>query len=198
MSERERETIENTSAVAAVPVRKKKLSSAAKFGILIAAVVVVGGVFEWLSVSPEKPKKKTASYEGQIAVGNKLSLPGEDWAANGETLVIAMQVGCDYCEEMAPFYKELTDRLAGRKDLRIVAVLPQPLDESQDFLKGAGLDIADVKQAELKSISVKGTPTVIVVDQTGTVTDTWLGVMSADQKSALMTRLKVNPLKVAM
>jgi|HubBroStandDraft_6_1064221.scaffolds.fasta_scaffold898666_1 hypothetical protein len=188
MSDEPREGIETTVEVTG---QRKKLAPPAKFGILL-AVLIFGGVLFQSRFTPQTKPQKRPPVQGQIAPGDKLNLPGEDWAANGETLVIVMAVGCDFCEAMAPFYKELTQKLVGRKDLRVVFVLPQAVDQSKDFLSGLGLDTTDVKQATIESISVKGTPTVIIVNRTGVVTDSWLGTMSAEQESALTVRLKAD------
>ncbi|HEY6333914.1 MAG TPA: redoxin family protein, partial [Blastocatellia bacterium] len=183
--------------------KKKKIPPAAKFLVLLAAVVGIGLLLQ-LARPRSAPRhddendfevKVEAEHETGPALGTKLPLPDENWAANGQTLVIVMSVGCDFCEAMAPFYKELTDKLIGRKNLHIVALLPQAVEESKPFLADQGLNISDVKQVTLKSISVTGTPTVLLVDKTGVVTNIWVGTLSERQKDGLTAALAVNRTK---
>lgn len=173
---------------------KKKIHPAAKFLVLLAAVIVIGILLQL--VRPRSAPRHDdendflanveAEHETGPALGSKLQLADENWAANGQTLVIVMQIGCGFCEAMAPFYKEVTDKLIGRKNLHVVAVFPQPVDEGKSFLADQGfLNASDVKQATLKSLSVNSTPTVLLVDKTGVVTKLWNGNLDDHQKAEL-------------
>jgi thioredoxin-related protein len=180
----------------------KKIPPAAKFLILLAVVVGIGTLLQLARPRSAAPHDNDSDYEAKVeaehetgpALGSKLQLADENWEANGRTLVVVMQVGCGFCEQMAPFYKELTDKLIGRKNLHVVSVFPQPVDEGKSFLADQGfLNASDVKQATLKSLGLNSTPTVLLVDKTGAVTNLWNGTLSDHQKAELTAAVADKP-----
>ena len=80
----------------------------------------------------------------------------------------------------------------GRRDIQLVAVLPQEVNRSQEYLKDLGLSIEEVKQASFKSIGVRATPTFILVDSAGIVTSSWVGRLAASEESEVLSRLQVD------
>ncbi|HUK90388.1 MAG TPA: redoxin family protein [Blastocatellia bacterium] len=184
---------DQSSPAAQAVTREKKVSPAFRFVVLVVALIVFGVVIAYLrpvrraAPEPEEPEET----QSQTHPGDKIELPGENWEANGLTVLLVMSVGCDHCEASAPFYKELLGKLGNRKDVHVVAVLPQSVGQSKDFLDRFDLNITDVKQASLSSIGAKGTPTVMVVDKSGVVTDLWLGTLNDARRSEILKRLKV-------
>jgi hypothetical protein len=77
------------------------------------------------------PQKFSAPIGAQPLVGLniKQSLPGVDWAKNKRTLVLALSTQCHFCTESAPFFQRI--RKETTKDLKMVAVLPQSVGDSQ-------------------------------------------------------------------
>lgn len=129
---------------------------------------------------------------GQIRAGAKLFLPSVDWAKNGQTLLLALTQGCHYCSESAPFYRRLARELRGRGQVRLIAVLPQSVDDSQKYLNDLDVAVDEVRQASLTSIGVIGAPTLILVNNAGVVTDVWLGRLKSRQESEVLSRLRIN------
>jgi thioredoxin-related protein len=118
------------------------------------------------------------------------SLPGVDWAGNNRTLVLALSTQCHFCTESAPFFQRIQKEAA--KNLKMVAVLPQAVDEARKYLEREGVQVDDVKQASLSTIGVRGTPTLLLVDNRGTVADIWQGKLDADQEAGVLAVLKKN------
>jgi len=118
----------------------------------------------------------------------KQSLPGVDWARNKRTLVLAISTQCHYCTESAPFFQRIQKEKA--KDLKLIAVLPQSVDESRKYLEGEGVQVDNVKQATLNAIGVTGTPTLLLVDSSGTVADVWQGKVQPEQEGGVLAALK--------
>jgi AhpC/TSA family len=126
----------------------------------------------------------------QPAAGAQVSLPGVDWGASSETVVLALSNKCHFCSESAPFYQRLTRELAQRKDVRLVAVFPQETEEAKKYLNQLAVPIADVRQGSLGSLGVRGTPTLMIVDRTGTIKQSWTGRLSAERESEVLSRIK--------
>ena len=132
---------------------------------------------------------KDGPRDFRVPVGAKVSLPGVDWSNNNQTLLLVLQRGCHFCTESAPFYQRLVRETAGRENIHLIAVLPQTFDESKKYLDDLGVTIEEVKQAQLDSIGVYGTPTLILVNNQGVVITSWVGKLSADGEAEVLRRL---------
>ena len=121
--------------------------------------------------------------------GAKLSMPDVDWAKNGRTLVMVLQSGCHFCTESAPFYQRLAQQRSQQGNIQLVAVLPQKIDDGKKYLDKLGVAVDEVRQASLNSIQVSGTPTLLLVDKSGAVTETWVGKLDSNRETEVLTRL---------
>jgi hypothetical protein len=123
----------------------------------------------------------TEAVRGKSVDSNALKV---DWAKNHRTLIMAISTTCHYCKDSIPFYR----RLAGT-DVKMVAVLPQSATEAQQYLRGAGVNVDDVKQAPLNTLGIRGTPTLLLVNDAGVVTDIWTGKLQPDQEVEVLAAL---------
>ena len=119
-----------------------------------------------------------------------MSLPDVDWEGNGRTLLLVLHKGCRYCTASAPFYQRLVSDGAGRGSVRLIAVLPEGIEEGRDYLKGLGVSIADVRQATPTSLGLRGTPTLVLVDNRGVVTRSWAGQLDAVGERQVLSSLQ--------
>jgi len=149
---------------------------------IIAVAILLGAVVAQRYFFQKDSKPPT------IAVGSKVSLAGVDWSRNGKTLVVALQKGCHFCAESAPFYQRLA-QIAPAKGIKLVAVLPQPATEGREYLSTLAVPIADIRQSPLSALSVGGTPTLILVDDKGQVVASWVGKIPSDKESEVLARL---------
>ena len=77
----------------------------------------------------------------------KIELPGVDWSKNEKTLVMAISSTCHFCTESAAFYRDIR----ARTRIHTVAVLPQSVNEGQNYLTNLGVQVDEVLQAPLSS-----------------------------------------------
>lgn len=124
-----------------------------------------------------------------IAAGTTLSLPGVDWAGAEKTLLLTLSTDCRFCTESAPFYRRLAASTAGRTDVRLVALLPQSPGESREYLSRHGVEVREVIQARPGSLGVAGTPTLILVNKSGSVIKSWVGRLPEGEESEVMAHL---------
>lgn len=127
-----------------------------------------------------------------IPTGMKVSLNDADWGKYGQTLLLVLQKDCHFCTESAPFYQRLEREMARNSNVRLVAVLPNTVDESKKYLGDLGLSIHEVRQASLSSLGVGGTPTLILVDGTGKVEASWVGQLPPGKETEVLKRLHVS------
>ena len=76
--------------------------------------------------------------------------------------------------------------------MKLVAVLPQTPDEGRKYLDGEGVQVDDVKQATLSTIGVVGTPTLLLVDERGKVSEVWRGKIQPDDEEKVIGALRAS------
>lgn len=163
----------------------RKLEISANVAIIAVAILVgILLVRNYLIVGHSKPQP-------QNLIGTKISLPDIDWANNGQTLLLVLQRGCRFCSESAPFYQRLVRDVGNNGNIRLVAVLPQEITEGKQYLQDLGVSINEVKQALPSSLGVRGTPTLLLVNDAGIVTETWNGKLPAEKESEVLNRLQI-------
>lgn len=151
--------------------------------LLFGFVLVKRGILN--SVPPAQAVLRDA-----IKPGTKISLPETDWSQSERHVVLVLQKGCHFCTESAPFYKRLIGALAKRTDVQLIAALPQSVGESRQYLDGLGVAVNDVKQADPSSVGATGTPTLLLVDKAGKVTDVWVGKLPPEKEQEVFSRLQ--------
>jgi|SoiMethySBSTD1v2_1073268.scaffolds.fasta_scaffold03486_5 redoxin len=127
-----------------------------------------------------------------VPVGTKMSLQDVNWGAKKQTLLMALSDTCRFCTESADFYKKLAQERAKHDDLRLIAVLPQDVSAGQAYLNKLGVAVDEIRQSPLDDVGVKATPTLILVDDKGVVTASWVGKLPPEKESEVMNRFFVN------
>lgn len=140
--------------------------------ISIASIGFVATV--WLRHSYDvRSSGEKANY---VFVGQTVPLPSVNWQAHAHTLLFALQVGCHFCAENAPFYRELLKHQA-TGSWQAVAVLPQSVDISVSYMHIQGYSIPTVRQSDLNAVGVHSTPTLLLVDSKGRLEQEWIGAL---------------------
>jgi thioredoxin-related protein len=121
-------------------------------------------------------------------VGKSIQVEGLD-LQNKKSLVLYLSTKCRYCTESAPFYKRLIDENKS-KGIKVVAILPQSVEESREYLEQNGVKIDEIKQSSsLQSIGVRSTPTLLLTNESGVVTDSWVGKLRPDREEQVIGKL---------
>lgn len=169
----------------------KKVEVFANIAIILVAVLLAAVLVERYLLAPKTPSNSTTA--GAVPrPGSRLALAGVDWGKSDRTLLMVLSTSCHYCNESAPFYQRLAQEKAkwGGKT-RLVAVMPQETSESQKYLGEHGITVDEIKQASPGTVQAPGTPTLLLVDQTGTVMDAWFGKLPPDKESEVFNRLQL-------
>lgn len=166
----------------------KRIELAANLAIIVVAILLAVVLLRSYVRRPPAPIQ--ASTTAGIRAGTKLSLPGIDWSARGQTLVMALSTTCHFCTESAPFYQRLAQERARNLNLRLIAVFPQTSGESEEYLKRLAVHVDDVKQSDFMALGVSGTPTLILLNNQGVVEDSWRGKLTGDKEAEVLRRLQ--------
>jgi hypothetical protein len=122
---------------------------------------------------------------GGPARGAILDLSGFDWSRSGSgTLVFGIATTCHFCTQSAPFYKRLLTSV--HDGIGVVAIAPQPVEQTKEYLERLGVAITEVRQAQLQTFGIGGTPTLVFVDRRGMVERVWRGALSKDREQDLV------------
>jgi hypothetical protein len=171
-----------------------KLQTLTNLATTVAAVLLSAVLIKVYFLQPA-PRAAGAAGVGvasaaPVTVGTSLNgkLPGVDWAKNGHTLILAISTTCHFCKESEPFYRRLKQEVG--QGVKMMAVLPQPVSEAQQYLNMAGVKVDQVKQLSLGTIGVAGTPTLLLVDAKGVVAKVWVGKLPDQDQEQVLAVLK--------
>jgi thiol-disulfide isomerase/thioredoxin len=177
----------------------KKVEALANLAVIITSLVVCSvlvkryllpSTSQAMVAAPVAPGSlpPSSSRKQSIEPGTKISLAGIDWSKGERTLLLALSTTCHFCTESAPFYQRLQQQK--RDDIRLLALLPQPLQESRVYLDNLGVRVDDLTQSPLKSVGASGTPTLILIDNQGAVIDSWVGKLSNDAAEKVIALIR--------
>jgi hypothetical protein len=157
-----------------------KLETAANAATILAALVLSFVLIKvyLLPSALHRPIRNASA----TAVGTSMKdrIEGVDWQKNGRTLVLALSTQCHFCTASAPFFRTLVSQ--ARKSVKIVAVLPQPVKTGQEYLSAEGVRVDFVTQSSLSRIGISGTPTMLLVNSAGRVTNVWVGMLKPKEQ----------------
>lgn len=164
------------------PERFKQASTiAANCALLIIAICFVVLLLQRRAAKTGQVPDEVGS---RLEIGTKVSW-SQDVASSRGTMLVAIRDGCHFCAEEMPFYKRLIDA-AHLGNTHIVFLLPNdPLTEKA-FIKRSGLTSVPVRQADFAALHISGTPTILLVDQSGKLRQYWIGKLPADQEAQVL------------
>jgi thioredoxin-related protein len=142
---------------------------------------------------PQAGPPSRSSSRSRIQPGQAVQIKDFDWHRKQHTLVLALQTTCRYCAESAVFYQQLL-RNQDFADWQAVAVLPQDVDKSKAYMQSQGYFVHNVRQMDLGSLGVIGTPTLFLVDQRGKLERRWVGKLAVAQEEEVTTALGLGKL----
>lgn len=162
----------------------RKIEGVANVCIIIVAIVVCIAAVKYFRTKATG----TSAPPPSIVAGTKINLANEDWASNRKTLLLGLSTNCKYCSASAEFYQRLAQ--AASANTKLVAVLPQPRQESQQYLAALKLAIDDIQQVPPSSLGIRGTPTLILVNSAGAVTNSWVGQLPHDKEEEVLAAVR--------
>ena len=72
--------------------------------------------------------------------------------------------------------------------MRIVAVFPQPVDQAKPYLDKLDLSF-EIVQSSLDTLGISGTPTLLLIDRDGAVTESWVGRLSEIEAARVLAKV---------
>ncbi len=126
--------------------------------------------------------------------GTQISLPGVEWGSYERSFLFVLSTRCHFCSESAPLYRQIASIARERGNIRLIAALPQESAEAAQYLQDLRLSVDKLVQVQPMVIGARGTPTLVLLDRTGVVQDTWFGrlspVMERELFAIVRTRIR--------
>jgi hypothetical protein len=105
---------------------------------------------------------------------------------------LALSAYCQYCRTSAGFYRALSTAAKQRR-LRVLAVLREPPGVFKPFIPALGIaQAAEIQQANFDALGIAATPTLLIVDGSGTVQNAWTGKLSGAAEQEVFHRLGIS------
>jgi thioredoxin-related protein len=146
-------------------------------------VIFASGVYSLTRSHDEEPSELVRRGVQQLQNVN--------WRANHQTLVMAIRPGCHYCTASAGFYRDIVHSNAAH-GIHLLAVSPTSIESTRTYLDKLRVGVVDVRQMDLASFGVEGTPTLILVDENGRAQAQWVGQLAAKSEAAVFRRVHLS------
>jgi hypothetical protein len=153
----------------------------------MASVCIVGGV-AFMRKFPLASRSTGKVWVPTIKEGSFLpAFSGYDWSSHPQTLVLALRVGCAFCEASMDFYERL---IAYEKShtipTHVIAVFPDSEKEVQKEVGSAMSGCPIFTLIDLRVLDVGVTPTILLVGSNRVIKHIWRGRLSPFQEEIVL------------
>lgn len=103
------------------------------------------------------------------------------------TLVLALSPDCPHCKRSIAFYRELSPQLPHGLN----AIFSPPYQEAQlkKLFADSAIQARQVQEVDFQALGIRGIPTLLHIDQNGTVLDAWEGYLKAEKQAEIYALL---------
>jgi thioredoxin-related protein len=164
---------------------QKKLDVITNLALLLCCIIFLTFLIQKYFIKEYKPDNKSSEINIE-----KLSSLGIDWSGHSKTLVIVLQKGCRFCEESMSFYQRLNNEFASQENLHLVIVLDENKEEALKYLKDKKVEGMEILQSTPMSLGVRGTPTLLLIDNGGNIVKQWVGKLPSSGENDVFERLR--------
>jgi Redoxin len=167
-----------------------KVLEAASYVVLI-VVCSLGGYRLW------QYKPDTTSLPLLSAINSPPAVPtsiagkiSADLTGRKKWIVLVLSTQCHFCQESAPFHERLAQMLQNSPDTGLIAVFPQDRQAVEQYKATYKVNFPNIiTDASLAKLQVRGTPTLLLVDQQGKVLKSWRGRLPENDEKEVRTEL---------
>jgi rhodanese-related sulfurtransferase len=160
-------------------------------GIITLAILLAGLAVRRYRVAQLMSRTDIPAY---FKAGARFPVQGLDWTRSHQTLVVVLEQSCALCDESAPFYRLIEQHRPDPSRTRFVVLLGGDPNNAGPYLQKLQLSFDEVKTAslrDLKPYGLVGTPTAVLVNDDGIVTNLWHGALTELQRSEVLRALQI-------
>ncbi len=139
--------------------------------------------------APSEPSLAAAPVGSTLTPSADVSFGGSEF-----TVLLGFSTTCRFCRDSLPALKRLHEQLnlAPNGRLRVMALTVEPVHLLSDYLNQNELpkfqSFTVRSQSELVPI-IRQTPTVVLVDRTGRVVGSWVGLITEERVNEILVRV---------
>jgi hypothetical protein len=157
------------------------------------AIIIVCAIAAFILIRNHFFNPNRAANIPEIEAGEKYAALGQVVPAGTDrALVVAVSPTCHFCAESMPFYKRLLDeRNQKGSNVKVIAAVPrkEAVAEEQQKMAAAGVNPDGVVVLDFESVKLRGTPTILLVDNQGEVQDVWIGKQTTSGEKEILKAL---------
>ena len=147
--------------------------------------IVAMGIVAVISTMRYFHARTVAHPDVLVPAGSRVALQHVNWAGNKLTVVFALSTECHFCSGNAALYRSIVDSLRATHNGVTVALLPQQVVLSRQYLSALNVTPDQVVQNSIAAVGARATPTIIAVDSQGRVLKSWVGRLSENDAAAV-------------
>ncbi len=157
------------------------LEKAAYVAVISAALVSSGTLLE-----QRFARRAVSAHQEQLA-GQHIAIAGVDWKSSPVNAVLFISTHCKFCAESLPFYRRLSEARSLRPAgvaLRVVSL--DPPDNIRRYLAEHQVSVDGVYPLDRSLLPLSGTPTILIADRTGLVSNSFVGALDSRREAAVL------------
>lgn len=161
----------------------KKIETSANILIIVLAIilsVVLAQKFFY--------KSSTGNVE-LIKAGERISLADFDSSQSEKLIYVALNPDCPFCTASAPFYRSIKKSIAQNGEVRMIGLFSPEVKSEKDYVEKLGVNFDAIRKVSFDTLKIPSTPTIVVVDQDGTVLSVWRGKLSSEKEQEFLSQL---------
>jgi rhodanese-related sulfurtransferase len=139
---------------------------------------------------PFASQVSTADDLRVLHVGDTLTLPSFQWDRSKRYVFVALQTDCPACNASKDFYRHLSREAYGSADIVFAVMSLESSRTLTSWLRDAAIRVDSVAYLRGHArLGVQKTPTLIVADGSGKVTDVVVGIVPHDEEAKVFARI---------
>ena len=139
------------------------------------SIIVVACAILWLvwGRAQNQGDQRASPRSGTYDVGSQIGdIDNVTWSDAGVTAVIWLNSSCQFCDQSMEFYRRL---VAKPRVGRVIAMGSEDRGVIHAYLLKHGVEPDQIVSVVPGRLKVVGTPTLLLVDSGGLVTESWIG-----------------------
>ncbi len=137
--------------------------------IILAAIGIVWNI--WSHFKPNEVNANTP------LIGSEFKISGFDPAGTQVNALVFLRTGCTFCEKSMPFYRRIS-QLTSTGKVKVVTFFEHDDLEVSEYMERFQLVDVEINREDFNSLGIKGTPTFVLLDQSGKVLKSSIGKLS--------------------
>jgi hypothetical protein len=175
-------------AIAERSQRVPSLDKLTNVAILGLCIVVAGDLVYRDVIRPEAVAQAGPARPVPLKAGEAFpKLAGLQQEPGKSSLLLVVRSGCKYCAESVPFYQELVREVRSSKiPVQLVGVCLESEKACADYFAQIKVAVDATIGAPRGLEKIQGTPTIVMLDPSGKVAETWVGALNPDREKAVI------------